>query len=116
MNAVKRPLSVTIIACAYLLVGTIAFVFYFKQAVASPSDGVWIELTELIAILCGVFLLRGANWARWLTVAWIAFHVVISYPDVRKLVVHGLICIAIAWVLFRPEANRYFRNASPESA
>ena len=31
-----------------------------------------------LAIVCGVFLLRGHNWARWLALAWIAFHVVLS--------------------------------------
>ena len=50
-------------------------------------EGVWVGLTELLAILSGVFMLRGQNWARWLALAWIAFHVIpVSYThlDVYK--------------------------------
>jgi hypothetical protein len=59
--------------------------------------------------VAGVFLLRGQNWARWLALAWITFHVVISYGVLRELVVHGVICVVFAWILFRPAAGRYFR-------
>jgi len=114
MNPNKRPISVTILACVYLLVGTAGFVFHFKESLASPRDGALVELTELIAFVCGLFLLRGANWARWLALAWMAFHVAISFPQPQKVVVHTLICALIAWILFRPEASRYFRGAPIE--
>ena len=110
----KRPLSVTFVACVYLLVGTAGFVAHFKESVADPADGVWIMLTELVAIVCGIFLLRRANWARWLALAWMLFHVALSYPVVRQLVMHGVICALIAWFLFNPGANRYFRGAPIE--
>ena len=114
MNRNKRPISVTILACVYLLVGTAGFIFHFKESLASPRDGFWIELTELIAFVCGVFLLRGANWARWLALAWMVFHVSISFPQLLKVAVHFVICALIAWILFRPEARRYFRGAPIE--
>jgi hypothetical protein len=41
-------------------------------------DLVWILIVELAAIVCGAFMLRGANWARWLALAWMGFHVVLS--------------------------------------
>jgi hypothetical protein len=110
----KRPISVTILAGVYLLVGTASLIFHFKQSVASPRDGFWIELTELVAFVCGVFLFRGANWARWLALAWMVFHVAISFPQVQKVAVHSVICALIAWILFRPEAGRYFRGAPTE--
>jgi hypothetical protein len=79
---------------------------------AAHHDAVWIELTELVGILCGAFMLRGHNWARWLALAWIAFHVVLSaFHAIPELLVHGLFCAVIAWILFRPEASRYFRGA-----
>ena len=77
----KFPLPVLIFSCLYIGVGTLGFVFHFRESLASPRDGVWIELTECIAIVCGVFMLRGRNWARWLALAWMAFHVVLSAFD-----------------------------------
>ncbi|MFI5106198.1 MAG: hypothetical protein ACHP79_14855 [Terriglobales bacterium] len=108
-NWKKPPASIIVVACLYILVGALAFVGHFKDSLASPREGLWILLTECLAIVAGVFLLRGQNWARWLALAWIAFHVVISYAVLRELVVHSVICVLFAWILFRPEAGRYFR-------
>jgi hypothetical protein len=116
MNHNKRPISVTILACVYLLVGAAGFIFHFKESLASPRDGALIELTELIALVCGIFLLRGANWARWLALVWMLFHVAISFPQIQKVMVHTVICALIAWILLRPEASRYFRRVPIEPA
>jgi len=65
----KRPISVTIIASVYLLVGTVGFAVHLSPILkrhAFHSDDALVEFTELIAIVCGVFLLQGRNWARWL--------------------------------------------------
>jgi len=98
------------------------FAYHFSELRGvSPAqyDSVWVELVELLAILCGAFLLRGRNWARWLALAWIVFHVVLSaFHDLRQFGVHCLFCAVIAWVLFRPPSMRYFRAArvaQPES-
>ena len=111
MNASQRPISVTIIACLYLAVGTVAFVHHFSELLSHQPDGVGMELTEFLAVVSGVFMLRGQNWARWLALAWIAFHVILSVFDSdHGLAIHGLLCAVIAWILFRPEAARYFRG------
>lgn len=68
----------------------------------------WIELTELLAILAGAFMLLDHNWARWLALAWMAFHVAISFPVLRQMAVHSIIFGVIAWLLFRPDVGRYF--------
>jgi hypothetical protein len=115
MSVNKRPLSVTIVACLYLAVGTIGFIVHFRELLDRHPDAVGMEVTEAIAILCGVFLLRGDNWARWLALAWIAFHVVLSaFHGIPELAVHALFCAVIAWLLFRREAARYFRRARVE--
>jgi hypothetical protein len=80
------------------------------QALSAP-DGIWIELTECVAIVCGVFLLRARNWARWLAIAWMAFHVAISFGVLRQLALHGLFFILLVWFLFRPEASRFFQGS-----
>jgi hypothetical protein len=111
MNTAQRPISVTIIACLYLMVGVVAFAYHFRELLPLQPDGASIELTESLAVVAGVFMLRGHNWARWLALAWIAFHVVLSIFNAdRGLVVHSLLCLLIAWCLFRPEAARYFNG------
>jgi hypothetical protein len=111
----KRPISVTIIAVLYLAVGIAGFVGHGREALMArpfPTDAIWIELTEFAAILCGAFMLRGQNWARWLAVVWIALHVGISiFHPLRELAIHVAFLVLIAWILFRPGAARYFRNA-----
>jgi hypothetical protein len=109
----KRPVSILIVACLYLAVGCVGFVYHFRD-LAHP-DGISIELTEALAVLAGVFLLRRSNWARWLAIAWMAFHVAMSVvPPFRGLIVHALFFALIAWLLFRPEAGQYFRGAAAQ--
>ncbi len=116
MNENKRPLSVTILAWVYIAVGAVGFVAHFTDFLKRGGfqyDAIWIELTELLAILSGAFLLRGHNWARWLALAWMAFHVILSaFHAFRELAIHCLFCAVIAWILFRPEAARCFRGAA----
>ena len=113
MNANKRPLSVTILACIYIAVGSIGFAYHLHPILARHAfyrDDLLIELTEVAAIVSGVFILRGGNWARWLALVWIAFHVVISFFDsLQKVAVHALFFVVIGYFLFRPEARAYFR-------
>jgi len=118
MNANKRPLSVTIVACVYIAVGSIGFVFHLREILARHAfqyDDFLVELTEVLALVAGAFLLRVRNWARWLALAWIAFHVAFSaFNSLREFAIHALICSVIAWALFHPEATRYFRSARIE--
>jgi hypothetical protein len=111
MNANKRPVTVLTIACLYIAVGMLGFGYHLRELLTLQKDSVWVELTELVALACGVFLMRGKNWARWVAVAWVAFHVIVSVLNTfHGIVVHSLLFILIAWLLFRPEAARYFRD------
>jgi hypothetical protein len=81
----------------------------FKATQPFEYDLVWIFIVELAAIVCGAFMLRGANWARWLASAWMAFYVILSFFDsLREVVVHGLLFAPIAYFLFRAEARAWF--------
>jgi hypothetical protein len=104
----KIPVSVVVIACLYLAVGIVGFVAHFQDLRA--RDGISIEITEFLAIVCGVFLLRAQNWARWLAVAWMAFHVAMSFGVWRELAIHGVFLVVIGWCLFRADAARFFGN------
>ena len=110
----RRPIAVTIIACLLLLVGVAGSIFHFRELgphEAFRGANIWIFVVEFVAIVCGAFLLRGQNWARWLAIAWIAFHVVISFFDSgRRVATHLVILLLFAYFLFRPEARAYFRG------
>jgi hypothetical protein len=57
MTPTKRPLAVTILAWVYIAVGTIGFASHSRNFLARYAfdyDDVWIELTEALAIVCGV--------------------------------------------------------------
>jgi len=114
MNLGKRPLSILILSCLYIAVGTLGFAYHFPRPLAFHYEDVWIEATELLAFVAGVFMLRGHNWARWLALGWIAFHVAISFPVVRQVAIHSLLLAVIAWLLFQPRAVQYFASEGKE--
>jgi hypothetical protein len=111
----KRPLSVTVIGCIFIAAGIIGFAYHvpeFKSLRPFPNEIVWGLSVRLLAVLGGVFVLLGHNWARWLLLAWIAFHVVLSaFHSWSELIVHGVVFVVVAYVLFRPRASAYFRGA-----
>jgi hypothetical protein len=110
----KRPMIVTIIGCLLVVVGVTGFAYHFNEIKLQNvlhGENVWIFVVELIAILGGVFVLRGKNWARWLALAWMGFHVVISFFDsLQKVAVHVVFFGLIAYSLFRPDARAYFQR------
>jgi hypothetical protein len=119
-SANKRPHSVTVISVIFLIGGVIGLAYHateFKTQGPFPYDLLWVCLVRLLAIICAVFMLRAANWARWLLVIWIAYHVTLSaVHSPFELIVHSLLFAVVAYFLFRPPASVYFRGARAESA
>jgi hypothetical protein len=110
MTLRPRPVPVLIVAFLYLAIGSVGFVYHFRELRA--PDGIGIEVTELLALASGVFLLFGRNWARWLAIAWLAFHVGLSLlGSFHEAAIHAIFLAVIAWLLFRPESTRFFRRA-----
>jgi hypothetical protein len=109
----RRPLSITIVAAIYIAAGTVGLVYHLSELDRQhpfANDVPWVSLVRVLAIVAGIFMLRGANWARWLALAWIAFHVVVSaFHSLPELAMHSVICAVLAYFLFRPTAARYFR-------
>ena len=117
MNAIPRPLSVTILACLFVAVGAFGVVSHYSEfwPLTTVRLGVVIELVELAAIVAGVFMLSGRNWARWLALAWMAVHVILSaFNSLKEVAVHAVLFVVIAWLLFRPDAVQYFRSAQTD--
>lgn len=112
MRPMKTYASVIVVACLYLLVGIGAGVEQFPHLLAGQREAIGMEIAEALAILTGVCLLLRQGWARWLAVAWMAFHVAIMFSDPGKMVVHVVLCGLIAWALFRPESRGWFQRGA----
>ncbi len=114
----QRPVSVTLIGVLFFLAGLVGVVYHateFNLHDPVRAELFWILAVRLLAIVGAFFLFRAHNWARWLLVLWMAFHVVVSaFHSASKLIVHGLLLALVAYVLFRRPASRYF--AEPQRA
>jgi hypothetical protein len=102
-----KAASVVAIAVVYIAVGLGGVISHFPRN--WKGEDVLIEVTELVALACGVFLLRRKNWARWLALAWMALHVAISFPVMSQVAIHTSFLILIAWALFRPDMRGHFQ-------
>jgi hypothetical protein len=105
-----RPLSVTIIGWLFIAAGALGFAYHVTELKRPfEYDVLWVCFLRLLAILCGVFVLRGSNWARWLLVIWIAYHVALSvFHSWSGVLIHTLLLVVVAYFLFRPSASAYF--------
>jgi hypothetical protein len=114
----KRPVTVTILACLLIVAGAVGIAYHLSDFSAKHPfeyENVVILLVRVIAIVSGVFLLRGKNWARWLALAWIAFHLILSFfHSIQEVVIHSLVFALFAWALFRPDARVYFSETRAE--
>lgn len=111
---IKRPLLLTILGLVLIATGAGGLVLDFislKKQNLFQYDVVLVPLVHLAAIVAGVCLLRARNWARWLSLAWMGFHVAISFFHSRfELTIHTLAFAAFAFILFHPRTNKYFRH------
>jgi len=111
----KCPPAVIVIAWLFACAGAIGFAYHateFKLHGPFPHALVLVCFIRLLAVVAAVFMLRGHNWARWLLIVWLAYHIVLSaFHTVSQVVVHSLLLGVIAYFLFRPQASAYFRHA-----
>jgi|SRR5579862_108361 len=109
-----RPPTITVLAGLFLALGILGLARTISEAAKHSlfkSDELWVLLLSFIAVICGAFLLRRQNWARWLAVVWIATHVAISFLNsIQEAAVHALFLLLMSYILFRPEANAWFRK------
>ena len=114
----KRPRSITVIGWLFIATGVIGLGYHateFKADRPFQYDVGWVCFVRLLAILCGVFVLCGSNWARWALLGWIAYHVVLSaFHSLSELAMHTLLFALVAYFLLRPQASAYFRGGRTE--
>jgi hypothetical protein len=108
----RRPLPVTIIAWLFIVAGTIGLAYHLTDQSGSPDiERVLVLVIRILAIAGGIFLLRGAGWARWVLLAWVAYHVVLSFlHSVSEIIMHTLLLLIVAFFLTRPNVTAWFRT------
>jgi uncharacterized membrane protein HdeD (DUF308 family) len=110
----KRPLQVTMLGWLFIVVGIVSTSYHLLHG---PLDR-WtapVVLIGIIAIVAGGFLLRGARWARWLLLAWLAFHVIVSgLNSLSDAMAHFVLLLVVGYFLLGPPTSKYFECAQPE--
>jgi hypothetical protein len=119
---VTRPRTITVVAWVFIAVGAAGLFKDLWPLVTSNAaeqmaklraDG-WRDLVpawslRTLAIVGGVALLHGRNWARWLLAAWMLAHVAISLANsMTEVLMHLAIFTPLTVLLFRPAANAFF--------
>jgi uncharacterized membrane protein len=110
--AMKRRITVTILGCLFIVVGVAGLAYHLSER---PLDR-WVALISFIRVLAivgGVFLLKGRNWARWLMIGWLGFHVGVSaFRSLSECIAHAVLFLVVAYFLLTPPDSKYFQ-ASP---
>ena len=113
----RRPRPITIISWFFIIFGVIALIsgllpyheMNMAQGIADLKRHWMVHLSRILMIVAGVFMLKGRNWARWLLVVWMAFHIVISALNgMLMLSMHVVIFSLILYFVFRRQSSAYF--------
>ncbi|MEO8139531.1 MAG: hypothetical protein ABI742_07800 [Gemmatimonadota bacterium] len=125
----RRPRSITLVAWVFIVAGTAGILNDLwplltsdaaQQLAKLKADGfrdlapAWT--TRLLAVVGGVGLLGGRNWARWLLLAWMIVHVGISLGhSLQEVLMHTVIFAPLTYLMFRRSVVTYFQGTEATS-
>lgn len=105
----KRPYEVTVAGWLFIVIGVLNTAWHLWKG-AFDRWMIAILFLTVSAIVAGAFLLRGARWARWLALAWLAFHVVMSaLNSVWDALPHAVLLLVVGYVLLGSPTAEYYR-------
>jgi len=115
----KRPITVSIVGILFIIIGILSLSKAIWPLLGGNAaritghelmDSGIVFVSAVVALVGGLFVLRGANWARWLCLLWMAFHVVVSlFHNTTELLVHVLWMLVLIVLLTFGKAAAYFR-------
>jgi uncharacterized membrane protein HdeD (DUF308 family) len=98
----------------FVAVGILSTVYHLLKS-SLDRWTVPIVLVGIVAVVAGVFLLRGARWGRWLVLAWLAFHVVVSASNsLSDAMPQTVLFLVVGYFLLGPPASKYFQSMQPK--
>ena len=113
-NARKPLRSVLAIGILFLALGVLD-VYRGNAPLVGPvpsphlaADDLQVLAVGVAALVGGIYVVRGRNWARWLLAGWMALHVVISVGQPAALGAHLAIFGFVAYLLFRSRSSVHF--------
>lgn len=119
----KRPRSIVVISLLFIVLGVLTLVHAVwdlvntEQRLTNLQHHWMIYLSAVAAMVGGVFLIEGRNWARWLLVAWMAFHIVVgALNGIVPLLTHVVIFSVIGFFLFRRPVSSYLASRPQKGA
>jgi uncharacterized membrane protein len=115
----NRPRSITIIGWVFLVFGILSLVVGLlptshisaAQRLVEIKSHWYVHVSRITGAIAGLFMLYGFNWARWLLVLWLAFHVFVGllHSSVQMLT-HSLLMVIVVYFIFRPRATAFFQS------
>jgi hypothetical protein len=116
----RRDRGILVVAALFLVLGVVDVYQGVAPMVRTSSrpatDDMQVLAIGVAALVGGGFVLRGANWARWLLAGWMLLHVAISVGHPGPFLAHLAIFGSLAFVLFRPRARAHFGLAEADRA
>jgi hypothetical protein len=113
-----RPLPVIIVSILFIISGVAGIVYHLKEFFepgAELYELLWIQLVRVLAIVCGILLLIPVNWARWLAIAWLMYHIVISaLHSTPEMIAHIVFLLVVIVLLYMPESSVFFRKKNQQ--
>jgi hypothetical protein len=112
----KPPLTILIIGWLFVVVGAAGIIagFWRSDLFAGGSlhsDDMWAILSGVVALAGGILVLRSIGLGRWMILAWLVFHVVLSWLHTfTELIIHAALLLLIGYFLLRPQASVFFRR------
>lgn len=124
----QRPTSITVVSWVLIVLGAISLIgtiitmnnpaateLMSRSAIPVLVQYVLTYIGIVIMVACGIMMLKGQGWARFLYVVWtmIGFVIGLLTAPVKVAMVPGLVVfLIIVFFLFRRAANEYFRPAA----
>lgn len=109
----KRPIPIIIVSTLFILVGVVGFAYHAKELSGKLYETIWVLFVEILAVTCGILLLYKISWARWLAIAWLLYHVIISaFNSTSEMIAHIVFLAVVSFLLFLPALSTYFPSKS----
>jgi len=121
----QRPKSITVVCWILIITGGISLISstfsltnpVAQELMAKSSIPISIQYVIMyagliITLVCAIAMLKRQNWARLLYVVWsiIGFIIGIATSPMKVIMIPSIIIfLIVAFFLFRPKANEYFK-------
>jgi Trk-type K+ transport system membrane component len=110
----KVPITILIVSILLIIVGGAGFISHLRDFINTQEKlyvTILVQLLRILAIISGVLLLQGINSGRWLAVAWVFSHILISaFNSASEVIAHIVIFIILSVLLFLPMSSKYFQS------